>query len=86
MKLLIAAFIIAGVRQLTNIIFTQFQSPSGLEYMIEDFFYGIFRIKGLTISFSPGYADGVGFFVLIVVLLFRPQGIAGTVEATRERV
>ncbi len=83
---IISAFIIAGVRTVTNIIFTQFQSPGGLEYMIEDFFYDIFGIKGLTISFSPGYADGVGFVVLIVVLLYRPQGIAGTVEAIRERV
>ncbi|MHA1443926.1 MAG: branched-chain amino acid ABC transporter permease [Candidatus Hodarchaeales archaeon] len=83
---IISAFIIASARQLTVIIFTQFQSPGGLEYMIEDFFYAIFGIKGLTISFAPGYADGVGFFVLILVLLFRPQGISGTVEATRERV
>jgi branched-subunit amino acid ABC-type transport system permease component len=83
---IISAFIIASVRQLTVIIFTQFQSPGGLEYMIEDFFYSLFGIKGLTISFAPGYADGIGFFVLILVLLFRPQGISGTVEATRERV
>ena len=73
---IISAFIIAGVRQSTVIIFTQFQRPDGLEFMIEDFFFRLTGIKGLAISFAPGYADGVGFFLLIILKLLRPHGNA----------
>jgi len=76
---IIAAFIIAYARQFTVIAFTAFQSPGGLEDSLE-------KLLGFTITFSPAYADGIGFVVLILVLLFRPQGILGTVEATRARV
>lgn len=74
-----AAIIISFVRQFTNILFTQFQRTSGLEDQLLQLF-------GYTITFSPNYMDGVAFFVLIVVLLVRPQGIFGSVEATRARV
>lgn len=76
---IIAAIIIACVRQITVILFSWFQYPGGLEDMLEQYI-------GFTITFSPGYADAVSFAVLIIVLLYRPQGIAGSVEATRERV
>lgn len=76
---IIAAFIIAFSRQATNVLFSQFQSPGGLEEIIE-------KTIGFTITFSPNYMDGVSFLVLIIVLLIRPQGIFGTVEATRARV
>ena len=77
---IIAAFIISYSREIAAIILTEFQKkPGGLEYVIED-------LLGFTISFSPGYMDGIGFVVLILVLLFRPQGIFGSVEATRARV
>jgi len=76
---IIAAFIIAFSRQATNILFSQFQSPGGLEEVIE-------KTIGFTITFSPNYMDGVSFVVLIIVLLIRPQGIFGSVEATRARV
>ena len=83
---IVSAFIIAFARQITVILFTQFQSPGGLEEAIETFFFNIFHMHGLAITFAPGYADGIGFIVLIIVLLFRPQGIFGSVEATRARV
>lgn len=76
---IIAAFIIAYARQITVIIFSIFQYPGGLEDTLEQYL-------GFTITFSPGYADAIAFAVLIIVLLYRPQGIAGSVEATRERV
>jgi branched-subunit amino acid ABC-type transport system permease component len=76
---IIAAVIIAFVRQATNILFTQFQSTGGLQDML-------LNLTGYTITFSPNYMDGVAFLVLIVVLLIRPQGIYGSVEATRARV
>ena len=76
---IISAFIIAFTRQATNILFTQFQSPGGLEEIIE-------RTIGFTITFSPNYMDGVAFLVLIIVLIIRPQGIYGSVESTRARV
>lgn len=76
---IIAALIIAFTRQITNIVFTQFQVTGGLEDTLE-------QITGFTITFSPNYMDGIAFVVLILVLLIRPQGIFGSVEATRERV
>lgn len=76
---IIAALIIAFARQATIIIFSVFQYPGGLEDIIEHYL-------GFTITFSPGYADAIAFAVLITILLYRPQGIAGSVEATRERV
>ncbi len=81
---IIAAFILAYARQLTVILFTEFQKPEfesilGLESILE-------RTIGFTITFTPAYADGIGFIILILVLFFRPQGILGTVEATRARV
>ncbi|MHA2104661.1 MAG: branched-chain amino acid ABC transporter permease [Candidatus Hodarchaeales archaeon] len=71
---IIAAFIIAFARQGAVIVFSEFQRTGGLEDTLN------------IITFSPGYADGIGFLVLILVLLFRPQGIAGSVDATRARV
>jgi neutral amino acid transport system permease protein len=76
---IIAAIIIAYARQITVILFSQFQYPGGLEDIFEQYL-------GFTITFSPGYADAIAFAVLIIVLLFRPQGIAGSVESTRARV
>lgn len=76
---IIAAFILAYARQITVIVFTEFQKPGGLEFLLE-------KYLGFTITFAPAYADGIGFVILILVLLFRPQGIWGTVEATRARV
>lgn len=83
---IVSAFIISFARQITVILFTQIQSPGGIEEAIEAFFFNIFHIHGIAITFAPGYADGIGFVVLITVLLFRPQGIFGSVEATRARV
>ena len=76
---IIAAIIIAYTRQITVILFSLFQYPGGLEDLLEQYL-------GFTITFSPGYADAIAFAVLIIVLLYRPQGIAGSVEATRARV
>ncbi|MFQ6125205.1 MAG: branched-chain amino acid ABC transporter permease [Candidatus Heimdallarchaeota archaeon] len=76
---IIAAFLLAYARQLTVIVFTEFQKPGGLESILE-------KTIGFTITFTPAYAEGIGFIVLIIVLLLRPQGILGTVEATRARV
>jgi len=76
---IIAAFILAYARQFTVILFSEFQKPGGLESLLEE---GL----GFTITFTPAYADGIGFVILILVLFFRPQGILGTVEATRARV
>ena len=76
---IIAAFVIAFTRQTTNIVFTQFQAPGGFEELLE-------KTIGFTITFSPNYMDGIAFIVLIIVLILRPQGIYGSVEATRERV
>ena len=76
---IIAALIIAFTRQITNILFTQFQITGGLEDILE-------QVTGFTITFSPNYMDGIAFVVLILVLLIRPQGIYGSVESTRERV
>lgn len=76
---IIAAFIIAYARQITVILFSQFQTPGGLEDILE-------KQIGFTITFSPGYADAIAFAVLIIVLLYRPQGIAGKIETTRDRV
>ncbi|UCE12836.1 MAG: branched-chain amino acid ABC transporter permease [Candidatus Heimdallarchaeota archaeon] len=77
---IVSAFIISYAREISAIILTEFQKkPYGLQYVIED-------LLGFTISLSPGYMDGVGFVVLILVLLFRPQGIFGSVEAIRARV
>ena len=76
---IIAALIIAFTRQITNIVFTQFQVTGGFEDTLE-------QLTGFTITFSPNYMDGIAFVVLILVLLIRPQGIYGSVEATRERV
>jgi branched-subunit amino acid ABC-type transport system permease component len=76
---IVAAVIISFTRQATNILFTQFQRSGGLEDLLQQLF-------GFTVTFSPNYMDGVAFIVLIVVLLIRPQGIFGSVEATRARV
>jgi len=76
---IIAALIIAFTRQITNIVFTQFQVTGGFEDFLE-------QLTGFTITFSPNYMDGIAFLVLILVLLIRPQGIYGSVESTRERV
>ncbi len=76
---ILAALIIAFTRQITNILFTQFQVTGGLEDILE-------QVTGFTITFSPNYMDGIAFVVLILVLLIRPQGIYGSVESTRERV
>ncbi len=76
---IIAAFLLAYARQLTVIVFTEFQKPGGLESILE-------RTIGFTITFTPAYADGIGFIILILVLLLRPQGILGSIEATRARV
>lgn len=76
---IIAAIIIAYARQATVVIFSWFQYPGGLEEILEEHI-------GFTITFSPGYADAIPFVILIIVLLIRPRGIAGSVEATRERV
>jgi branched-subunit amino acid ABC-type transport system permease component len=75
---IIAAFIIAYARQITVILFSQFQTPGGLEDILE-------KHIGFTITFSPGYADAIAFAVLIIVLLYRPQGIAGNVKNMRDR-
>jgi neutral amino acid transport system permease protein len=76
---IIAAVIIAYARQITVILFSWFQYPGGLEDILEHYL-------GFTITFSPGYADAIAFAILIIVLLYRPQGIAGSIEATRARV
>lgn len=76
---IIAAIIIAYTRQITIILFSMFQYPGGLEDILE-------KYLGFTITFSPGYGDAIAFIVLIIVLLYRPQGISGTVESSRERV
>lgn len=76
---IIAAFILAYARQITVILFSQFQTPGGLEDILE-------KQIGFTITFSPGYADAIAFAILIIVLLYRPQGIAGNIETTRDRV
>ena len=74
---IIAAFILAFARQITVVLFTLFQMPNGI--------LPLEKILNI-VTFAPGYADGIGFFLLIVVLLFRPQGISGSVEVGRERV
>jgi branched-subunit amino acid ABC-type transport system permease component len=74
---IIAAFILGFSRQITIILFTIFQNSSGI-FPLEDWLN--------IVTFAPAYKDGVGFIILIVVLLYRPQGIAGSVEATRARV
>lgn len=76
---IIASIIIAYARQATVIIFSWFQYPGGLEEILEDYI-------GFTITFSPGYADAIPFAILIIVLLWRPQGIAGRAEAKREKI
>ena len=76
---IIAAIIISYARQITVIVFSQFQYPGGLEDILEQYL-------GFTITFSPGYADAIAFAVLIIVLLYRPQGISGSVESKRVRV
>jgi neutral amino acid transport system permease protein len=74
---IISSFILAFSRQGTVILFTQFQLSNGI-LPLED----ILNI----VTFAPGYADGIGFVILIIVLLFRPQGISGTVDVSRARV
>lgn len=76
---IIAAIIIGYARQATVVIFSWFQYPGGLEDILEEYI-------GFTITFSPGYADAIPFAILIIVLLLRPRGIAGSVESTRERI
>ncbi len=76
----IAAFILAFARQSARIILTELQRPGGFGFE-----------KGLDatlnlITFSPDYADAVAFVILIIVLLFRPQGLLGQIPASRERV
>jgi branched-subunit amino acid ABC-type transport system permease component len=76
---IVAAFIIAFSREIALIILTEAQKPFGLEQTLEE-------VLGFTITFAPAYADAIAFLVLIIVLLVRPQGIYGSVEATRARV
>ncbi|HKZ40788.1 MAG TPA: branched-chain amino acid ABC transporter permease, partial [Candidatus Hodarchaeales archaeon] len=70
----IAAVILAFARQATTILFSEFQKPRGIESQLN------------LITLDPGYANGIGFVILILILLFRPQGLRGTQEATRARV
>ncbi len=76
---IVAAFIIAFSREIALIVLTEIQKPNGLEDTIE-------QTLGFTVTFAPAYADAIAFVVLIIVLLVRPQGIYGSVEATRARV
>ena len=71
---IIASFILAYSRQAALVILSEFHRPGGLEDVLN------------IVTFAPSYADGIGFVILIIVLLFRPQGISGEVEATRARV
>lgn len=85
-----AAFILAYIRQFTVILFTEFQWTGDQGYITDLFKFPLESLLedwlGFTITFSPAYADGIGFIILIIVLLIRPQGIFGTVEAARARV
>lgn len=89
---IIAAFILAYARQFTVILFTEFQwTGTGKRGYLSDLFkFPLEKLLeewlGFTITFTPAYADGIGFIILIIVLLIRPQGIFGSVEATRARV
>ncbi|MFV2016533.1 MAG: branched-chain amino acid ABC transporter permease, partial [Candidatus Heimdallarchaeota archaeon] len=74
---IIAAIILAFSRQVTIILFTIFQNSSGI-FPLEDWLN--------IVTFAPAYKDGIGFIILIVVLLYRPQGISGSLDATRARV
>ena len=82
---IIAAFILAYARQATVILFSQFEVPNGI-FPLEKWLGSINILGFHGITFAPGYADGIGFAILIIVLLFRPQGIMGSVETGRERV
>lgn len=82
---IIAAFILAYARQITVILFTQFELPNGI-FPLEKWLGSIHFLGFHGITFAPGYADGIGFLILIIVLLFKPQGILGSVETGRERV
>ncbi len=77
---IIAAVILAFSRQIAIIVLTELQKPGGFGFQ-----KGFENTLNL-ITFAPSYADAIGFVILIVVLLFRPQGILGKIEATRERV
>ena len=82
---IISAFILSFARVITIILFTIFETPNGI-FPLEQWL-GTIHILGFHgITFAPGYADGIGFVILIIVLLIRPQGIMGTVETGRERV
>lgn len=77
---IIAGFIIAFTREAATIILSELQRPGG---------FGIaegFEARLDIITFSPTYAEAAGFIILIIVLLFRPQGIYGSIETSRERV
>ena len=82
---IISAFILAFARQTTVIVFNIFQDDYGI-FPLQKWLDSIHFLGFHGLTFASGYADGIGFAILIVVLLFRPQGIMGTAETGRERV
>ena len=72
---IIAAIIIGFTRQFATVLISELKKD-GLGKFIND----------NVITLAPQYADGIGFIILIIVLLYRPQGIMGSVDSTRARV